>query len=54
MQFEARYYRGLKEGHPEKTYEYLMEMMATTIATEREEIDLTKPRESVSYWELKH
>ena len=37
MQFEIRYYRSLREGHPEKTYDYLMDMMARTIATEREE-----------------
>ena len=37
MQFEIRYYRSLPEGHTEKTYEYLMNMMARTIATEREE-----------------
>ena len=37
MQFDIRYYRTLREGHPEKTYDYLMDMMARTIATEREE-----------------
>ena len=37
MQFEIRYYRSLPEGHTEKTYEYLMNMMTRTIATEREE-----------------
>ena len=37
MQFEIWYYRSLPEGHTEKTYEYLMNMMARTIATEREE-----------------
>ena len=37
MQFDIRYYRSLREGHHEKTYEYLMDMMARTIATEREE-----------------
>ena len=37
MQFEIRYYRGLREGHHEKTYEYLMDMMSRTFLTEREE-----------------
>ena len=37
MQFEIRYFRSIPEGHPEKTYEYLMNMMARTILTEREE-----------------
>lgn len=37
MQFDIRYYKSLREGHTDKTYEYLMEMMSRTIATEREE-----------------
>ena len=37
MAFDIRYYKNKPEGHPEKTYEYLMEMMTRTIATEREE-----------------
>ena len=37
MAFDIRYYKKNPEGHPEKTYEYLMEMINRTIATEREE-----------------
>ena len=37
MAFDIQYYRKRPEGDPEKSYEYLMEMMARTIATEREE-----------------
>ncbi len=37
MQFDIRYYKSLREGHADKTYDYLMEMMSRTIATEREE-----------------
>ena len=37
MAFDIQYYRKKPEGHPEKTYEYLMEMMTRTISTEREE-----------------
>ena len=37
MAFDIRYYRSLREGHENKTYDYLMEMMARTIATERGE-----------------
>ena len=37
MAFDIRYYKNKPEGHPEKTYEYLLEMMTRTIATEREE-----------------
>ena len=37
MAFDIRYYKKNPEGHPEKTYEYLMEMISRTIATEREE-----------------
>ena len=37
MAFDIRDYKKNPEGHPEKTYEYLMEMINRTIATEREE-----------------
>ena len=37
MALDIRYYKKNPEGHPEKTYEYLMEMINRTIATEREE-----------------
>ena len=37
MAFDIRYYRSMREGQKDKTYEYLMDMMARTIATEREE-----------------
>ena len=37
MAFDIRYYKNKPEGHEDKTYEYLMEMMTRTIATEREE-----------------
>ena len=37
MAFDIRYYKNKPEGHWEKTYEYLMEMISRTIATEREE-----------------
>ncbi len=37
MAFDIQYYRKKPEGHPEKTYEYLMEMITRTISTEREE-----------------
>ena len=37
MAFDLQYFRKRPEGDPEKSYEYLMEMMARTIATEREE-----------------
>ena len=37
MAFDIRYYKKNPEGHHEKTYEYLMEMINRTIATEREE-----------------
>lgn len=37
MAFDIRYYKRLPEGNSEKTYDYLLEMMNRTIATEREE-----------------
>ena len=37
MAFDIKYYKNLKEGDYEKSYGYLMEMMARTIAAEREE-----------------
>ena len=37
MAFDIQYFRKRPEGDPEKSYDYLMEMMARTIATEREE-----------------
>jgi len=37
MAFDIRYYKQRPEGDPEKSCEFLMEMMARTIATEREE-----------------
>ncbi len=53
MAFDIRYYRSLREGHHDKTYEYLMEMMARTIATERDEKNrLDRPGVSESHWEL--
>ena len=37
MAFDIRYYKNLREGHEEKNYEYLIEMINRTIANEREE-----------------
>ena len=45
MAFDIRFYRSLSEGDANKSYDYLMSMMARTIANEREErnrIDKTK------------
>ena len=37
MAFDLRYYRNLSENKSEKSYDYLMEMMARTVSVEREE-----------------
>ena len=37
MAFDIRYYKNKPEGHEDKTYEWLMETITRTIATEREE-----------------
>ena len=37
MAFDIRYYRSLSEGDPNKSYDYLMGMMARTVSLEREE-----------------
>ena len=49
MAFDIRYYKNKPEGHEDKTYEYLMETMTRTIATERgreEQIGKTKRSKS--------
>ena len=37
MAFDIRYYRSLSEGDTDKSYDYLMSMMARTVSNEREE-----------------
>ena len=37
MAFDIRNFKSLKEGHSDKTYEYLMGMMPRTFSSEREE-----------------
>ena len=37
MAFDQRYCRNLSESNPDKSYDYLMEMMARTVSVEREE-----------------